>query len=82
MSDQPIHSAVAIQPDALYSPDEAAWILGYRGTSRKANTNRVHEIPYEELARVPVGPRGGKTMFLGRDLLGFIESRRRTRKAG
>lgn len=76
-----IGQAQEILPDALYSPEEAAFLLGYRSANAKSNTNRVHEIDYSELARVPVGPRGGKVMFLGRDIIAFIESRRMTKKA-
>lgn len=70
-----------IAPDGLYSTDEAAHRLGYRGPNQKANRNRVYEIPYADLPRVPVGARGGKTMFLGRDLIAFIERRRQTARS-
>lgn len=71
-----LHEPMAIMPDALYSPAEVAWILGFRGKSVSSRLNRVYEIPGEQLPRVPVGPRGGKLMYLGRDILAYIESRR------
>lgn len=71
----------SIQPDAIYSTAEAAYLLGFRGKSKKAATNRVHEIPYEKLARVKTGPHGGKVGFLGRDLLAYINSCRLTTKS-
>ena len=69
-----------IHPDKLYSAREVAEILGYRSSSDKANTNRIYEISDEELPRVPVGPRGGKRMIWGRDILDFIEQRRQGRR--
>lgn len=71
----------SIQPDGLYSSDEAAHLLGFRSANQKANRNRLYEISYEELARVPVGAKGGRIMFLGRDILAYIEARRTTRKS-
>ena len=76
-----INRAVGILPDALYTTREVAWILGYRGKSDKANTNRIAELSPLELVRTRTGPNGGKVMFFGRDILAFIESRRQTRKA-
>lgn len=73
-------TGAAVNPDVLYTPDEAAYLLGFRSEKRKTNQNRLSEIDYSELPRVRVGPRGGKVMFLGRDVLAFIESRRATRK--
>lgn len=75
MSDQNIY------PDALYSVRETAAHLGFRSTSDKANTNRVHEIAYEDLPRVKIGAKGGKVMFQGRDILAYIEAHRHTRRA-
>ena len=68
----------AICPDALYSDKETAHLLGYRGKSDKANTNRIHEIEYGELPRVKVTKR--KVMFLGRDILKYIDEHRMAEK--
>lgn len=67
---------IEIMPDALYSPEELADILGFRG-GPKSRTNSVYAIPASELARTPTGPKGGRVMFRGRDILDFINSRRR-----
>ena len=72
--------AVGILADALYTTREVAWMLGYRGKD-KSNTNRVAQISPIELVRTRTGPRGGKVMFLGRDILAYIESRRQTVRA-
>lgn len=68
-----------IQPDALYSVREAAYLLGFRGKSEKANTNRIHAIPYGELARVKILQR--KVMFMGRDLIDYIARHRHAERA-
>lgn len=67
-----------VLPDALYTPEETAAILGFRGKSKKSRTNAVYAIPAAELPRTPTGPRGGNVMFRGRDLLEYMDARRRT----
>lgn len=67
-----------VEPDALYSPAEVADILGVRATRPRARLNAVYAIPAGELPRTPTGPRGGNVMFRGRDILSFLDRRRRT----
>lgn len=74
---------VEILPDALYSPLEMAEILGFESDieDEKANarsrSNQVYKIPAKELPRTRVGGRGGKVMFRGRDILSYLDRRRR-----
>ena len=69
---------IEVLPDALYTPVETAEILGFRGTNPKSRTNAVYNIPAGQLPRTPTGPRGGNVMFRGRDILAFLDDRRRT----
>ena len=39
---------------------------------------RVYEIDPRELIKTRMGAKGGRLMFWGRDILGFIEGRRQT----
>lgn len=71
----------SIAPDGLYDTDEVAFLLGFRGKSKKGNRNRVYEIKPERLARVHIGAKGGRTMFLGRDILRYIDSCRTEKSA-
>lgn len=63
-----------ILPGALYDADEVGQLLGFGG-GRKGRMNRVYEISHEELIRTPVGPRGGKVMYLGSNILKYIHDR-------
>ena len=50
----------------LFTAAEAADVLGFR------RRNTVYEIPERDLPRTRVGPRRGRTMFRGEDLLAYI----------
>ena len=41
--------------------------------------NWVYEIDPRELIKTRMGAKGGRTMYWGREILGFIEGRRQTR---
>lgn len=71
----PTMTLTQLQPDGLYTPLEVADMLRFTG-SEKSRTNRVYAIPREELPRIRVGPRGGKAMFQGRDILAYLDLRR------
>ena len=71
-----IQEKLVPEPDALYDPLETARILGFRGKPEGAK-NRIYEIPAKELPRTWVGPNGGKAMFRGRDILAYMDARRR-----
>jgi hypothetical protein len=60
-----------IIPEARYTPAEAAALLGF-GSRPKT----IHEIPDNELPRYRIGPRKGKVLFQGIDLLQYLESRK------
>ena len=57
-----------IQPDRLYTTEEAAPILGLA-------RDTVYRIPRAQLPRVRVGPKGGGTRILGADLLEYMQRR-------
>ncbi len=69
-----------IVPDQLYTPYETAELLGMQSKAedpkkrKRAMECRVCEINPRELIR---GAKGGRLMFWGRDILGYIEGRRR-----
>ncbi len=69
---------VEIVPDALYSVEETAEILSFRGANPKSRTNAVYRICPAELARTATGPNGGNYAFRGRDILAYMDSRRKT----
>lgn len=60
-----------ILPDALYSVDEVAEFLG----TRRRMT--VYQIPEAELIPTWVGPRRGRKMYRGRDVLRYLDAGRR-----
>jgi hypothetical protein len=64
-----------IVPDRIYEPETAARLIGIT-SERRAKTIRA--IPRELLPDVPVTPNGRIVGYLGRDLIAYIESRRRT----
>ncbi|MBW3627734.1 MAG: hypothetical protein KY464_00425 [Gemmatimonadetes bacterium] len=57
----------AIVPEQLYSAAETQVLLGLR--RRKS----VYEIPPKALVPTWVGPRRGKKMFRGQDILSYLE---------
>jgi hypothetical protein len=61
----------AVVAERLYDAAEVAAILGLR---RKKS---VYEIPERHLVPTWVGPRRGKKMFRGRDVMKYIEHGRR-----
>jgi hypothetical protein len=76
----PIHPAEptppagpAIVADRLYTPDEAALLLGITSARR---TKTLGTISRPELPVVWVGPNRGVRRYLGRDLLAYIHRRR------
>jgi hypothetical protein len=60
-----------ILENALYSVDEVAEILG----TRRRMT--VYQIPESELVPTWVGPRRGRKMYRGRDILRYMDQGRR-----
>lgn len=58
----------SIHPDVLYSAPQVASFLGLHPDS-------VYRIPRSLLERTPVGPRGGRTKFWGRDVLKYLNHR-------
>jgi len=67
------HIPATIVADQLYTPDEAASLLGMK-SSRRVKT--VANISRHELPIVWIGPRGGLKRYLGADLLAYINMRR------
>jgi hypothetical protein len=66
---------VRIDAEALYTAEEAAVILGMKGTPR-SRQNAMYEIPEDALPRFRVGPNGGRLRWLGRDLLNYRREHR------
>lgn len=60
-----------IAPDRLYDANEVQQILGFK---RKKS---VYEVPECQLPATWVGPRRGKKMYRGRDLLAYLERGRK-----
>lgn len=60
---------VRIVPDALYSVEEVAHILGF-----DSRPGTVYEIPERELVPTWVGPRRGTKRFLGRDIIAYVSA--------
>lgn len=56
-----------ILPNALYEAHEVAKLIGLR------RTKSVHEIPEDELVPTRVGPRRGRKMYRGADVLAYLE---------
>jgi hypothetical protein len=59
-----------VLPNALYSAAEVAELLGF------SRVKSVYEIPERELVPTRVGPRRGKKMYRGRDLLAYLDAGR------
>lgn len=62
---------IEVLPDALYKPIEAAEILGF---SNRPKT--IYDIPESELVPTWTGPRRGRKMFRGRDILRYMDNGR------
>lgn len=58
-----------IHPDAFYSADEVASVLGLS----KGSVYRLGRSP--RLPKTSLGPNGGKTAFLGRVILEYAKGR-------
>lgn len=56
-----------IHPDRLYKAEEAAEALGLNVDS----VYRLGVMKGSRLPKVPLGPKGGKTKFRGRDILRY-----------
>lgn len=65
-------AATEFRAGHLYSAAEAAQVLGFR------RRNTIYEIPERDLPRTRVGPRRGRTMFRGEDLLAYLTAGRNT----
>lgn len=61
----PAVPARPIDPDTLYTPAEAATLLGLR------RTKSMSEIPTTDLPKCKVGPARGSVRYLGADLLAY-----------
>lgn len=72
---------IEVDPDALYDALETAIILGYGG-SEKNRRSQVSAIPDQKLRRTRTGPNGGSVMYLGRDVIAYVQSCRAFRVAG
>jgi hypothetical protein len=68
---------VRIEPEALYTAEEAALIIGVRG-SKASRQNHMYSIPQDRLARIRVGPTGGRWRWRGADLLRYRRNGGRT----
>lgn len=83
MTDQDLERLVAairgcmegIVPERIYTPEEAAELIGFRG--ERAGKS-IREIPRDLLPLIPITPGGRIVGYYGRDLIGYIESRRAT----
>lgn len=62
---------IEVLADALYDAAEVATILGF-GSKTKA----VYRIPEDELVPTRVGPRRGRKMYRGRDILSYMDAGR------
>lgn len=63
-----------IVPDRVYTPDEAAELIGLR-SGRRGKT--IKSIPKELLPPIPILPSGRTYGYSGRDLLAYIADQRR-----
>lgn len=63
-----------IIPHARYTPAEAAALLGF-GSRMKT----IYDVPERQLPRRRVGPNEGRVLFLGRDLIAYLERPTRSR---
>jgi hypothetical protein len=61
-----------IAPSALYTAREAAELLGLQ------RVKSVYEVPERHLPSTRVGPRRGRKMFRGSDLLAYMDRGRRS----
>ncbi len=59
-----------VLPDALYSAEEVMEILGF------TRVETIYEISDDELVPTRVGPRRGRKMFRGRDLIAYMDAGR------
>lgn len=66
---------VQVDPEALYDAEEAAIIIGIRG-SKENRRNQMYAMPTAILPQHRVGPSGGRIRWLGRDLLAYREGKR------
>ena len=57
-----------INPDRLYSTAEAATLL-------RLHPDTVYRIPAGSLRRTKIGPRRGRTVILGSDLLAYLRGK-------
>lgn len=60
-----------VLPDAMYSVRDVAEILDF-----ESRPGTIYDIPEAELVPTWVGPRRGKKMFRGRDILRYIDAGR------
>jgi hypothetical protein len=63
-----------IVPDRVYNPDDAAELIGIE-SERRGKT--IREIPRELLPLVSVTPGGRIVGYHGRDLLNYLEDRKK-----
>lgn len=64
--DAPVPPKREILRSAMYSAEEVAEILGL------TRTKTVYSIPEDELVPTRVGPRRGRKMYLGADILAYL----------
>lgn len=64
-----------IEPTRVYTVEETAELLGFRGSSEKAKTNAVYDIDPAELPRTRTGAGGGRVGFLGLVVIRFLVNR-------
>lgn len=62
-------AARIIVPGATYTPEEAARLLCL------GDRKRIYEVPEAELRRRRAGPNRGRVVFLGVDLLNYLEGK-------
>jgi len=64
---------VRIEPTAMYTPDETAWLLCLYG---ERGGKSAREIPEELLPVTRTGPRAGRVGYRGFDILAYLDGQR------
>lgn len=60
-----------IHPDALYAAKAVAVLLAPTG-GKPLHVDTVYRIPERHLPKTRVGPRRGRTLYRGRDILRYL----------
>lgn len=65
-------SGLAIESGRLYTPEEAARLLGF-GTPEEPRTKTLYDIPEADLPKCRVGPARGAVRYFGADLIAYAK---------